>query len=235
MPKIAKEFLNTIANECKKVKVVNNYAGLEELRAKLLKDYNLRHIGTGVSRYVFKTPYSREVLKFDPSKTYNISEYCVSKGMEGSNIGKLFAPCNEISDNCTIITQQYLPIRLKEYSFDIDAAWEYASLRDALEKCFDFLKKWKMNILPICDFHEDNIRLSRGLEAKIIDYASMIYPYPITNNFSIASCINSLRRYTKKHDQEVSLYVDQERSLVLKTNSGIYTTSNLKGLETNGH
>lgn len=230
MAKISKEFLETIASECKKVKVVNNYKGLQELKEKLLNEYGLKHIGTGVSRYVFKQNYGREVIKFDDTKNYNVAEYCVSKAMENHSIGKLLAKCNLISDDWSCITQEYVPRRVKEYSFDIDGAWTFKELRDNLEKCFHFLFKWKKNFEPLFDFHEDNIRLTNDFRAKIIDYAPLLYSCSLYPDFSISTFITKLSRYTKKHDHQVEFYLDANKHLVLKTNSGVYTTNHL-GLE----
>jgi hypothetical protein len=227
MTKISKEFLETIASECKKVKLKNNYKALDELRERLLKEYGLKHIGSGISRYVFKQNYGREVIKFDETKNYNVAEYCVSKAMENHSIGSILAKCNLISDDWSCLTQEYIPRRVKEYSFDIDGAWTFKELRDNLEKCFHFLFKWKRQFSPLFDFHEDNIRLTNDYRAKIIDYAPLLYSFSEHHNFSIPSCIKSLSRYTKKHDQKVEFHLDANKHLVLKTNQGIYSTNHL--------
>jgi hypothetical protein len=128
---------------------------------------------TGTTRIVLKKKGSRTVIKvgYPP---HNRAEYAAYKALECSVLGDLLAPCLGLSKEGYALEMQFIPrafpqARGEYYWFNP----EFARMRDRLESHFSFIKKYNKYAWG-ADFHEENMRVMRNGDVKIIDYSNLL-------------------------------------------------------------
>tara|TARA_R100001480_G_scaffold49360_4_gene62507 strand:+ start:194 stop:889 length:696 start_codon:yes stop_codon:yes gene_type:complete len=128
---------------------------------------------SGSTRIVFKKKGSRTVIKLG-YPYHNRAEYAAYKSLECSVLGDLLAPCVAISEDGFALEMKFVPrpfpqARGQYYWFNPD----FAKMRDRLESHFSFLKEYNNNVWG-ADFHEENMRVMRNGDVKIIDYSNLL-------------------------------------------------------------
>jgi len=128
---------------------------------------------SGTTRIVLKKKGSRTVIKIGyPS--HNLAEYAAYKALECSVLGDLLAPCLGVSKHGYALEMQFIPRSLPQakgeyYWFNPD----FVKVRDKLESHFSFIKKYNKYVWG-ADFHEENMRVMRNGDIKIIDYSNLL-------------------------------------------------------------
>ena len=127
----------------------------------------------GTTRIILKKKGSRTVIKvgYPP---HNRAEYAAYKALECSVLGDLLAPCLGVSSGGYALEMQFIPrafpqARGEYYWFNSD----FAKMRDRLESHFSFIKEYN-NYAWGADFHEENMRVMRKGNVKIIDYSNLL-------------------------------------------------------------
>ena len=128
---------------------------------------------TGTTRIVLKKKGSRTVIKVG-YPAHNRAEYAAYKALECSVLGNLLAPCLGVSKKGYALEMQFIPrafpqARGEYYWFNP----EFARMRDRLESHFSFIEKYNKYAWG-ADFHEENLRVMRNGDIKIIDYSNLL-------------------------------------------------------------
>ena len=127
----------------------------------------------GTTRIVLKKKGSRTVIKVG-YPTHNRAEYAAYKALECSVLGDLLAPCLGLSRGGYALEMQFIPrafpqARGQYYWFNPD----FARMRDKLESHFSFIGRYNKYVWG-ADFHEENMRVMRNGDVKIIDYSNLL-------------------------------------------------------------
>jgi len=128
---------------------------------------------TGTTRIVVKKKNSRTVIKIG-YPAHNHAEYAAYKALEYSVLGELLAPCLAISKRGYALEMQFIPRSLPQARGEY--YWlnpEFTKLRDKLESHFSFIEKYNKYAWG-ADFHEENMRVMRNGDVKIIDYSNLL-------------------------------------------------------------
>ena len=160
---------------------------------KIAKKFKLKLVSVdGTTRIILKEKCSRTVIKVGyPS--HNKAEYSVYKALEHSPLGDLFAPCLNISGEGFALEMSYIPKAIPQakgehYWFNPS----FAKLRDKLESHFSFIKKFNNHSWG-ADFHEENMRVERNGNIKIIDYSNLLVDmFSRNSKTTISKTIKSL-------------------------------------------
>lgn len=170
-----KEQVNELQNWIKesfRKRTLDNFCS-DKFKKHVESKYGLKLLAEdGISRVVYKKPYSREVVKFTYF-VHNIAENCVYQAYKNTPIGDILAECINISDTGTILVQRYMPHHLPgcdSFSYYYDGIYisvDFMDMRQALGDIFCS----EGQILE--DFHENNIRFDSKGKVKIIDYAGI--------------------------------------------------------------
>lgn len=147
---------------------------LWEHSEEIARKFKLQLVETaGTTRIVLKKKGSRTVIKvgYPP---HNRAEYAAYKALECSVLGDLLAPCLGLSKEAYALEMQFIPrafpqARGEYYWFNP----EFARMRDRLEGHFSFIKKYNEYAWG-ADFHEENMRVMRNGDVKIIDYSNLL-------------------------------------------------------------
>mgnify|MGYP003635356007 FL=1 len=147
---------------------------LHEHADKFQEKFNLVIVSTeGTSRIVLKKKSSKTVIKIGLPH-HNRGEYSLFKALEHSLLGDLFAPCLQVSPKGYVLEMAYvskpIPNARGEYYW---FSPEFAKIRDNLESQFSFVKKYNPYSWG-ADFHEENMRMDRHGNIKIIDYSNLL-------------------------------------------------------------
>ncbi len=140
----------------------------------IAKKFKLQLTDTsGTTRIVLKKKGSRTVIKVG-YPAHNRAEYAAYKALECSVLGDLLAPCLGISKDGYALEMQFIPrafpqARGEYYWFNP----EFAKMRDRLESHFSFIKGYNKYAWG-ADFHEENMRVMRNGDVKIIDYSNLL-------------------------------------------------------------
>tara|TARA_Y100000114_G_scaffold51894_2_gene47416 strand:+ start:13430 stop:14053 length:624 start_codon:yes stop_codon:yes gene_type:complete len=146
----------------------------------------------GTTRIILKKKGSRTVIKVG-YPIHNKAEYAVYKALECSVLGDLLAPCLGISKEGYALEMAFVPKPLPQargqyYWFNP----EFTKLRDRLESHFSFIEKYS-NFSWGADFHEENMRVMRNGDIKIIDYSNLLVDvFKRKPNIAINKVLNSL-------------------------------------------
>jgi len=140
----------------------------------IAKKFKLQLVETsGTTRIVLKKKGSRTVIKvgYPP---HNRAEYAAYKALECSVLGDILAPCLGLSKEGYALEMQFIPrafpqARGEYYWFNP----EFAKMRDRLESHFSFIKNYNKYAWG-ADFHEENMRVMRNGDVKIIDYSNLL-------------------------------------------------------------
>ena len=127
----------------------------------------------GTTRIILKKKGSRTVIKVG-YPCHNKAEYAAYKALECSVLGDLLAPCLGLSKEGYALEMAFVPKPLPQAKGEY--YWfnpEFAKLRDRLENHFSFIKKYN-NYSWGADFHEENMRVMRNGNIKIIDYSNLL-------------------------------------------------------------
>lgn len=147
---------------------------LWEHSEEIARKFKLQIVETvGTTRIVLKKKGSRTVIKvgYPP---HNRAEYAAYKALECSVLGDLLAPCLGVSKEGYALEMQFIPrafpqARGEYYWFNP----EFARMRDRLESHFSFIKRYNKYAWG-ADFHEENMRVMRNGDVKIIDYSNLL-------------------------------------------------------------
>ena len=140
----------------------------------IARKFKLELVDTiGTTRIVLKKKGSRTVIKVG-YPAHNRAEYAAYKALECSVLGDLLAPCVGLSKEGYALEMQFIPrafpqARGEYYWFNP----EFARMRDRLESHFSFIKKYNKYAWG-ADFHEENMRVMRNGDVKIIDYSNLL-------------------------------------------------------------
>ena len=153
---------------------LNEVQELWEHSEEIARKFKLQLVETvGTTRIVLKKKGSRTVIKvgYPP---HNRAEYASYKALECSVLGDLLAPCLGLSKEGYALEMQFIPrafpqARGEYYWFNP----EFARMRDRLESHFAFIKKYNEYAWG-ADFHEENMRVMRNGDVKIIDYSNLL-------------------------------------------------------------
>ena len=159
----------------------------------IAKKFKLQVVDTmGSTRVVLKKKGYHTVIKVGyPS--HNRAEYSAYRALECSVLGDLLAPCTGISDQGYALEMQFVPkafpqARGEYYWFNPG----FARMRDRLESHFSFLKKYNKYAWG-ADFHEENMRVLRNGDIKIIDYSNLLVDvFSRKPNTTVESAIRSI-------------------------------------------
>jgi len=149
---------------------LHNFAYVDEVADK----FNLKILNvTGTTRAIFKKKGSRTVIKVG-YPWHNKAEYAAYKALEPSVLGDLLAPCLDISKEGYCLEMTYIakpiPYSRGQYYWYCD---NFERLRGALESHFKFIEGYN-NYNWAADFHEENLRIDRQGNIKIVDYSSLL-------------------------------------------------------------
>jgi len=140
----------------------------------IARKFKLELVSTcGTTRIILKKKGSRTVIKVGyPS--HNRAEYAAYKALECSVLGDLLASCLGLSKEGYALEMQFVPrafpqARGEYYWFNP----EFAKMRDRLESHFSFIKGYNKHAWG-ADFHEENMRVMRNGDVKIIDYSNLL-------------------------------------------------------------
>ena len=140
----------------------------------IARKFKLELVDTiGTTRIVLKKKGSRTVIKVG-YPAHNRAEYAAYKALECSVLGDLLAPCLGLSKEGYALEMQFIPrafpqARGEYYWFNP----EFARMRDRLESHFSFIKRYNKYAWG-ADFHEENMRVMRNGDVKIIDYSNLL-------------------------------------------------------------
>ena len=140
----------------------------------IARKFKLELVDTiGTTRIVLKKKGSRTVIKVG-YPAHNRAEYAAYKALECSVLGDLLAPCVGLSKEGYALEMQFIPrafpqARGEYYWFNP----EFARMRDRLESHFSFIKGYNKYAWG-ADFHEENMRVMRNGDVKIIDYSNLL-------------------------------------------------------------
>ena len=154
--------------------IQNEVQELWEHSEEIARKFKLQIVETvGTTRIVLKKKGSRTVIKvgYPP---HNRAEYAAYKALECSVLGDLLAPCLGVSKEGYALEMQFIPrafpqARGEYYWFNP----EFARMRDRLESHFSFIKRYNKYAWG-ADFHEENMRVMRNGDVKIIDYSNLL-------------------------------------------------------------
>jgi len=140
----------------------------------IAKKFKLELVETrGTTRIILKKKGSRTVIKVGyPS--HNKAEFAAYKALECSVLGDLLAPCLGISKEGYALEMEFVPRAIPRARGDY--YWfhsEFSKLRDKLESHFSFIKGYNKYAWG-ADFHEENMRILRNGDVKIIDYSNLL-------------------------------------------------------------
>lgn len=127
----------------------------------------------GTTRIILKKKGSRTVIKVG-YPCHNRAEYAAYKALEYSTLGDILAPCLGVSDGGLALEMAFIPQAIPQamgeyYWFNP----EFAKMRDKLESHFSFIKSYNKYSWG-ADFHEENMRVMRNGQVKIIDYSNLL-------------------------------------------------------------
>ncbi len=159
---------------------------------KIAKKFKLKLLSIdGTTRITFKEKCSRTVIKVGyPS--HNKAEYSAYKSLEHSSLGDLFAPCLKISRDGFALEMSYISKAIPQakgehYWFNPI----FVKLRDRLESHFSFVKKFNIYSWG-ADFHEENMRVERNGDIKVIDYSNLLVDiFDRNSDMTISNAIKS--------------------------------------------
>ena len=152
----------------------DNKEGVWTAATDIAKKFKLELVETtGTTRIVLKKKGSRTVIKVG-YPAHNRAEYAAYKALECSVLGDLLAPCLGLSKEGYALEMKFIPrafpqARGEYYWFNP----EFAKMRDRLESHFSFIKKYNKHAWG-ADFHEENMRVMRNGDIKIIDYSNLL-------------------------------------------------------------
>lgn len=147
-----------------------------KFKARMEGKYGLKLISSdGISRTVYKKPYSNEVVKFTYF-VHNIAEDAAWNFYKGSGIQDSLAECYDISKGGMVLAQEFMSHGMpgnRCYKFPYDSFYssqDWIRLRELVESVFEMGAHAG---LYASDFHESNLMYNSRGEVKIIDYASI--------------------------------------------------------------
>lgn len=167
-------FLNRIDTYVQEL--LDNGAKLSEPQyaEELAKKFKLDIVSVdGTTRIILKKKGSRTVIKVG-YPCHNRAEYAAYKALEYSTLGDLLAPCLGVSDGGLALEMAFIPkaiprARGQYYWFNPG----FVKMRDKLESHFAFIKEYNKYAWG-ADFHEENMRVMRNGNIKIIDYSNLL-------------------------------------------------------------
>lgn len=167
-------FLNRIDTYVQEL--LDNGAKLSEPQyaEELAKKFKLDIVSVdGTTRIILKKKGSRTVIKVG-YPCHNRAEYAAYKALEYSTLGDLLAPCLGVSDGGLALEMVFIPKAIPSakgqyYWFNS----EFVKMRDKLESHFGFIKEYNKYAWG-ADFHEENMRVVRNGNIKIIDYSNLL-------------------------------------------------------------
>jgi len=167
-------FLNRIDTYVQEL--LDNGAKLSEPKyaEELAKKFKLDIVSVdGTTRTILKKKGSRTVIKVG-YPCHNRAEYAAYKALEYSTLGDILAPCLGVSNGGLALEMAFIPkaipsARGQYYWFNS----EFAKMRDKLEGHFGFIKEYNKYAWG-ADFHEENMRVMRNGNIKIIDYSNLL-------------------------------------------------------------
>ena len=145
-----------------------------EYAEELAKKFKLDIVSVdGTTRIILKKKGSRTVIKVG-YPCHNRAEYAAYKALEYSTLGDLLAPCLGVSDSGLALEMAFIPkaiprARGQYYWFNPG----FVKMRDKLESHFGFIKQYNKYSWG-ADFHEENMRVMRNGNIKIIDYSNLL-------------------------------------------------------------
>ena len=167
-------FLNRIDTYVQEL--LDNGAKLSEPQyaEELAKKFKLDIVSVdGTTRIILKKKGSRTVIKVG-YPCHNRAEYAAYKALEYSTMGDLLAPCLGVSNGGLALEMAFIPraiprARGQYYWFNPG----FVKMRDKLESHFAFIKEYNKYAWG-ADFHEENMRVMRNGDIKIIDYSNLL-------------------------------------------------------------
>ena len=167
-------FLNRIDTYVQEL--LDNGAKLSEPQyaEELAKKFKLDIVSVdGTTRIILKKKGSRTVIKVG-YPCHNRAEYAAYKALEYSTLGDLLAPCLGVSNGGLALEMSFIPkaiprARGQYYWFNPG----FVKMRDKLESHFAFIKEYNKYAWG-ADFHEENMRVMRNGNIKIIDYSNLL-------------------------------------------------------------
>lgn len=191
---------------------------------KIANKFKLDILSTaGTSRVVFKQKGSRTVIKTG-HYTHNRAEYAAYKALECSTLGDLLAPCLGISSKGFVLEMAFIPkpipsARGEYYWFNP----EFAKMRDRLESHFSFIKQYNKYSWG-ADFHEENMRVQRNGNIKIIDYSNLLVD--MFNRRKSTTITNAIRNIFKLDFPKVNIELTlRNRIISYRDNHDSYDVS----------
>jgi len=171
---VSMSYLNRIEDYLEELLGEGEQLHIPDYAEKIAKKFKLVIYSTeGTSRVVFKKKGSRTVIKTG-HYTHNRAEYAAYKALENSALGDLLAPCLGISKGGFVLEMAFIPKPIPSakgqyYWFNP----EFAKMRDRLESHFSFIKQYNKYAWG-ADFHEENMRVERNGDIKIVDYSNLL-------------------------------------------------------------
>lgn len=186
-----------------------------KFQKKMKSAYGLKLLAAdGISRTVYKKPYSKEVVKFSYF-VHNIAEDAIWNHLKGTGIAPSLAKCNGISKGGMVLSQEYVSKELpghRCYKFPYDSLYEasdFLEFRDLIESVFAFEGHGDFDG---GDFHESNLMYTPEGRVKIIDYAgvaeSFTNSYYLTFAKTNASRIRGEMNKILRQDNLDNVYLD---------------------------
>lgn len=185
----------------------NHDGDVRNLHKFLVNKLNLKYIGEGINRVVYKEKGSRAVFKicpFSSDRPHNIAEYVLYQGLKGHPLSKILCPTLEISRWGKVTKQTYMSRRVPYDSYST-----LQPLEGLVLESFEFLRKLPNGSKKtmILDMHPDNLRMTSDYDIKLIDYSPLLFINALGNNFNRVGTIDKLQRMRLKGDPVV-LYLD---------------------------
>ena len=154
--------------------ILDEVQELWEYSEEIANKFKLELVETrGTTRIILKKKGSRTVIKVGYPH-HNKAEYAAYKALECSVLGDLLAPCLGISKEGYALEMEFVPRAIPRATGDY--YWfnsEFSKLRDRLETHFSFLEEYNTYSWG-ADFHEENMRVERNGDIKIVDYSNLL-------------------------------------------------------------
>tara|TARA_B100000900_G_C20429037_1_gene654175 strand:- start:50 stop:739 length:690 start_codon:yes stop_codon:yes gene_type:complete len=182
------------------------------LASQIARKFKLTLVSTsGTTRVIFKKKGSNKVIKIG-FPAHNRAEYATYKALECSTLGKLLAPCLGISDSGTVMEMSFIPRQIPQSRGD--HYWfssEFTRLRDRLETHYSFIKGYNKYSWG-ADFHEENMRVERNGDIKLIDYSNLLVD--MFNRKSDMTVSKAIRGICKLEFPRVNITLQMKKRMI---------------------
>lgn len=187
----------------------NHDGDVRNLHKFLVKKLNLRYIGEGINRVVYKEKGSRTVFKismFSSDRPHNKAEYVLYQGLKNHPLSNILCPTISISRLGTVSQQTFMSRRVPYDSYST-----LQPLEKLVLESFEFIRKlpYGSKKTMILDMHPDNLRMTSDYDIKLVDYSPLLFINALGDHFNMEATIDKIQRMKIK-GEPIVLYLDAQ-------------------------